>query len=172
MTNKNMSEKVPQRRNNEKKVTCPHWLTVTFSPSHLPHASGQINVSASKKLSPIDPHSSLAFLFALLMIFMLLVHSINLCAPNYDSDPWLHLPHQSRECTQTRLLSSVQLLSIRDVDSIPGSGRSPGGGHGNAFQYSCLENPMDRGAWRAMIHRIRKSDMTESTQHMHTHIAD
>ena len=37
----------------------------------------------------------------------------------------------------------------RDVASIPGSGGSPGGGHGHALQYSCLENPMDRGAWRA-----------------------
>ena len=36
---------------------------------------------------------------------------------------------------------------IRDVGSIPGSGRSPGGGHGNPLQYSCLENPMDRGVW-------------------------
>ena len=35
---------------------------------------------------------------------------------------------------------------IRDMDLIPGSGRSPGGGHGNQFQYSCLENPVDRGA--------------------------
>ena len=36
---------------------------------------------------------------------------------------------------------------IRDMGSIPGSGRYPGGGHGNPLQYSCLENPMDRGAW-------------------------
>ena len=36
---------------------------------------------------------------------------------------------------------------IRDMGSIPGLGRSPGEGHGNLFQYSCLENPMDRGAW-------------------------
>ena len=36
----------------------------------------------------------------------------------------------------------------RDAGSIPGSGRSPGGGHGNPLQYSCLENPMDRGAWQ------------------------
>ena len=41
-----------------------------------------------------------------------------------------------------------------DVSSIPGSGRSPGGGHGNPLQYSCLENPMDRGAWRATVHRV------------------
>ena len=44
-----------------------------------------------------------------------------------------------------------------DVGSIAGSGRSPGGGHGNPLQYSCLENPMDRGAWRATIHTAAKS---------------
>ena len=43
---------------------------------------------------------------------------------------------------------------IRDASSIPGSGGSPGGGHGNPFQYSCLENPMDREAWWATVHRV------------------
>ena len=41
--------------------------------------------------------------------------------------------------------------------SIPGSGRSPGEENGNLLQYSCLENPMDRGAWSAMVHRVAKS---------------
>ena len=50
---------------------------------------------------------------------------------------------------------------IRDVGSIPGFGRSLGGGHGNLCQYSCLENPMDRGAWQAPVHRVAESDMTE-----------
>ena len=45
----------------------------------------------------------------------------------------------------------------RDVDLIPGLGRSPGGGHDKLLQYSCLENPMDRGAWQARVHRITKS---------------
>ena len=45
---------------------------------------------------------------------------------------------------------------IRDVGSTPRSGRSPGGGHGNPFQYSCLENPMDRGAWWAIVDRVAK----------------
>ena len=44
-----------------------------------------------------------------------------------------------------------------DLGSIPGLGRSPGGGHGNPFQYSCLENPMDRAAWRATVHGVVKS---------------
>ena len=51
----------------------------------------------------------------------------------------------------------------RDVDSIPGSGRSPGEGHGNPLQYSGLENPMDRGAWKATIHGVKELDMTIAT---------
>ena len=47
--------------------------------------------------------------------------------------------------------------SARDMGSIPGLGRSPGGGHGNPPQFSCLENPMDRGAWRATVHGVSKS---------------
>ena len=46
---------------------------------------------------------------------------------------------------------------IRDMGSIPGLGRSPGGGHGNPLQYSGLENPSDRGAWRVAVHRVTKS---------------
>ena len=45
----------------------------------------------------------------------------------------------------------------RDSGLIPGSGRFPGGGHGNSLQYSCLENPMDRGAWWATGHEIAYS---------------
>ena len=47
-----------------------------------------------------------------------------------------------------------------DMDLIPGSGRSSGGGHDNPLQYSCLENPMNRKAWRAAVHGIAESDMT------------
>ena len=50
---------------------------------------------------------------------------------------------------------------IRDVGSIPGLGRFPGGGNGNPLQYSCLENPMDRRAWQATVHRVAESDMTK-----------
>ena len=52
---------------------------------------------------------------------------------------------------------------IRDTGSISGSGRSPGGGNGNPLQYSCLENPMDRGAWQAIVYRVTETDMTEVT---------
>ena len=57
-------------------------------------------------------------------------------------------------------------LATADVGytgSIPGSGRSLGGGEGNPLQYSCLENPMDRGAWQAVVHGIAESVMTAAT---------
>ena len=46
---------------------------------------------------------------------------------------------------------------IQDSGSIPGSGRCPGGGRGNPLQYSCLENPVDRGAWPVIVHSVTKS---------------
>ena len=58
---------------------------------------------------------------------------------------------------------------VRDRGSIPGSGRPPGGGHGNPLEYSCLENPTDRGAWRAMVHRVIKSwtQLKRLSTHVH-----
>ena len=56
-----------------------------------------------------------------------------------------------------------------DTGSIPGSGTPPGGGHGNSFQYSCLENSKDRGAWWATVHRVAELDTTEATEHTHMH---
>ena len=58
---------------------------------------------------------------------------------------------------------SANAGDIRDVGSIPGLGRSPGGGHGNPLQYSCLENPTDRGAWQATVHRVTELDTNEAT---------
>ena len=59
---------------------------------------------------------------------------------------------------------------IRDAGLIPGSGRSPGGGHGNTLQYSCLENPKDRGAWWVTVHRVPKSwtQLKELSMHART----
>ena len=51
----------------------------------------------------------------------------------------------------------INAEDIKDVVLIPGSGRSPGGGHGNPLQYSCLESPMDRRAWRATTSGVAKS---------------
>ena len=52
---------------------------------------------------------------------------------------------------------------IRDMGSIPRSGRAPGGGHGNPLQYSCLGNPMDRAAWKATVRMVAESDTTKAT---------
>ena len=78
-----------------------------------------------------------------------------------DSVPPLRFLYQS-----TKVASQVALVvknpladagDVRDVGLIPEWGRSPGGGHGNPLQYSCLENPMDKGAWWAAVHRVVKS---------------
>ena len=53
--------------------------------------------------------------------------------------------------------SAANVGDIKDVGSIPRLRISPGRGHGNPLQYSCLENPMDRGAWWATVHRVAKS---------------
>ena len=57
-----------------------------------------------------------------------------------------------------------------DMGSIPGWGRSPGGGHGNPLQYSCLENPMDRGSWRAIVQRVTESRTQLKQLSMHAYI--
>ena len=63
-----------------------------------------------------------------------------------------------RFCTYTGdLVIKKSTCNAGDTGLIPGSGRSPGRGNGNLLQYSCLRNPMDRGAWRATVHGVAKS---------------
>ena len=69
---------------------------------------------------------------------------------------------------------SANAGDVRDLDLIPGWGRSPGGGNGNPLQYSCLENSIDRGAWWATVHGVTKSqtwlnDWVCTHAHTHTH---
>jgi len=64
---------------------------------------------------------------------------------------------------------SASAGDLRDMGSIPGWGRSPGGGYGNPLQYSCLENPVDIGARQTTFHGVAESDTTEATWHAHTH---
>ena len=91
-----------------------------------------------------------------------------LCLRRVKSQVWCGSIHWVHRLATTALGSGLpQWLSGREAScnagdtgdwgSIPGSGRTSGGGHGNPLQYSCLENPMDRGAWRATVHRVAKS---------------
>ena len=78
-----------------------------------------------------------------------------------DESKALLLEGGSRELSTSFLTAGPDgeesACDARDADSIPGLGRSPGGGHGNPVQYSCLENPLDRGAWRATVPEVPKS---------------
>ena len=67
-----------------------------------------------------------------------------------------------------RILVKNPPANSGDVVSIPRSQRSPGGGHGNPFQYSCLENPTDRGAWRVSVHGVARGGHGWATEHAHT----
>ena len=61
--------------------------------------------------------------------------------------------------------SKASICNAGDPSSVPNSGRSPGEGHGNSPQYACLGNPMNRGAWYAMVHRITESQTQLSNKH-------
>ena len=62
-----------------------------------------------------------------------------------------------RRASQVVLAEKNPPANAGNMGLIPGSGRSPGGGHGNTLQYSCLENPKDREAWQVTVHRVSKS---------------
>ena len=66
--------------------------------------------------------------------------------------------------------SPANTRDVRDVDSTPGSGRPPGGGHGYPLQYSCLESPMDRGVWQAPVYRDAKSQTQLMQLSTHTQV--
>ena len=66
--------------------------------------------------------------------------------------------------------SEEPTCQCRSASSIPGLGGSFGGGQGNPLKYSCPENPMDRGAWRATVHSVAESDMTEAIWQAHMSI--
>ena len=75
------------------------------------------------------------------MFFVLIYLNVNNALPGFSG----HSDGKESAC------------NVGDLGSIPGSGRSPGEGNGNALWYSCLENPMDREAWRATAHGVAKS---------------
>ena len=71
-----------------------------------------------------------------------------------DRGAWRATIWDSQEALVVKNLSASAGDVIRDVGSVRGLGRSPGGGNGNPLQYSCLENAMDRGDWQATIHSV------------------
>ena len=71
--------------------------------------------------------------------------AVTICS-DFGAQPWLPGGSDGRESA----------CNVRDLDSIPGSGRSPGEGNSNPLQYSCLENPIDRGAWQATVHGVSR----------------
>ena len=96
--------------------------------------------------------------------------------PGGKPEIWLDLAHQISAAWPCHgwdflrwLLADLPTSAgyIRDVGSIPGLGRSPEGRHGNALQYSCLESPMDRGAWWATVHEVAKSRTRLKWHSMH-----
>ena len=85
------------------------------------------------------------------------------CCPSFSLPSLSHLPSPKRDLSLLKgnvalvVKICLPMQETRDVGSVPGSGRSLGGGNGSPLQYSCLEIPMDRGAWRAIVHRVKKS---------------
>ena len=86
------------------------------------------------------------------------------------SDTTEQLSNNNKVVLAVRADLSIQEL-LRDAGSIPGSRRSSGGGHGNPLQCSCLENPMDRGAWQATVHRVTKSGTQVKQLSTHAKVA-
>ena len=83
-----------------------------------------------------------------------------------------HTTHTHTRASQVALVVKNPPANVGDtgdVGSIPGSGKSPGEGNGHPFQYSCLNNPMDRGAWWATVQRVSKSWTQLKRLNMHTH---
>ena len=78
----------------------------------------------------------------------------------YQTDIGVYFAVIGNWASQVALVVKNALANAGDAGSIPGSGRSPGGGPGNPLQYSCLENPMDRGAWWATVLGITKESDT------------
>ena len=113
-------------------------------------------VPSGHRASKNIPLATLFFVYGHAWVWYL----VSQMAPN---KPYLQVfPHLNNECRASQVELVVKnppanAVDIRDAGLIPGTGRSPGGEHGNPFQYSCLKNPMDRGAWRATVHGVTKS---------------
>ena len=90
-------------------------------------------------------------------MFLIFIHG-NACLDSWVGKiPWRRVPTPVFLGFPGGSDGKESACSVGDLGSVTGLGRSPGGGHSNPFQYSCLENPMDRGAWWATVHEVAKS---------------
>ena len=99
---------------------------------------------------------AVAFFFFSFLFFSFLGYFLNLLFFHWTSQVALVIKN-----------SPANAGDVRGIGSIPGWGRSPGRGHGNPFQYSCLENPMDREVWQAKIHMVPQSQTRLKRLYMH-----
>ena len=99
--------------------------------------------------------------------FMIWLSIFYLTSIKFCHYSWLHINLGDSPGGTLGKEFACQCRRLRDVGLIPGSGRSPGKGHGNPLKYSCLENPKDRGPWQATVHRVAQS-WTRPKQ-LHTH---
>ena len=139
------------------------WLRVLDSECALLH------------FPPISPCSWPSSLPSYLKLFSISPH----CPADFGEISLLTEHFISRQvyCWEVNHVTSQMVLMVknsianagdtRDAGSISGSGRCPGEGNGNPLLYSCLENPMDRGAWQATVHRAAELDTTKVSWHVH-----
>ena len=130
----------------------------TPSLAHLPHRPGNASDTSAPEESNLEPHSGQHGVEGSQAVQSAVPTS---CSPG-EWQTWADSTFSTTfSFTVLGSLEGKNLPAIggdmRDSSWIPGSGRSPGGGHGNPLQYSCLENPMDRGACRAAVHWVTKS---------------
>ena len=134
-----------------------HWL-YSWSGNKIPHTTtSQINKKKyCKKLK-----WNLVLMIPLLQRRDMTAFAYLIFLPFVLSDVWA--PKGASQVALVVKNPPANAGDIRDVGAIPGLGRSPGGGHGNLLQYSCLENPMDRGTWQV------ESMGTQRVRHLSTH---
>ena len=131
-------------------------------------------LSSVSSFSCLSPGSSHIFLPEFLDCFISSLTHPYIHHPSIYSVTWLHSCYEPVRASQSALVIKNPPANAgdrKDADSIPGLGGSPGVGHGNPLQYSCLENPMDREVWQATGHRVSKSQtrLKRVGMHAHTH---
>ena len=143
-----------------------YWVqSFCYTPDHLKH-------NQDKDMSTIVPPEPWTELEAAVL---------GTVSRDWKSLRWMFVRHDLAASLSWRSLSlgfpgrasgkepTCSAENVRDMGLVLGSGGFPGGGNGHSLQYSCLENPMDRGAWRATVHGVAKSRARLSDWHTHPH---